>query len=313
MLDNQPEPGDRDMASVTAVRPVGLSKRRDVDNWFIEPVTRAWFQAYVESGATTKEFAIPGTRVRASWAGDCARSLAYHVAGVEETDPATVADCWRFNVGTLVHEHIQAAVMAAFPGSQSEVKVSIGEDGSGHMDMLIIKPDGSRVSAEIKSINGTGFRRMMSPNGEGMRIKYLLQGALNAAAMDPVPDELLIAVFSLECMSPGEARKAGVTDEYNRFAGQWSYSPEVFLPIAERELKRMNRVIELVDEGPQGYLNVPRLIPDPELPRHEVVNPAKGTIETKDRDNRSTGLGWVWQCTYCPFQTQCTEDKEAGN
>lgn len=296
-----------------ATRVPPLPTRPDRDTWFIEPVVAEWWQSYVDSGALEKEHAIPGTRLRASWAGDCARALAYHVKGVEITDPPTVADVWRFNIGTLLHNHIQASIMAAFPGSQIEVKVRFSEDGSGHMDLLVVRPDGTTVSVEVKTINGTGFRRMMQPGGEGMRVKYLFQGAINAAAMDPQPDELVVAVFSLECLSPGEAGKLQVRNEYERFACQWTYPKQTYTAIAEREIRRMQRVVELVDESDDGYLNVPRLLPDPKLPKHRVSNPSKGTLSILDRSGENEiGKGWAWNCGYCSFQQQCIEDHEAG-
>lgn len=295
------------MAATTTISRMAQQKP-DRDNWFIEPVVAGWWEEYVGGGNMQKDFALPGSRFRASWAGDCSRSLAYHLAGVEETDPPTVADAWRFNIGTLLHEHVQATVERAFPGSSSEVKVRIGTDGSGHMDMLVVKPDGKRVSVEIKTVNGFGFKKMVGE--EGPRIKYVMQGALNAAAMDPIPDELVIAVFSLECMSPGEARKHGLNDEYRRFAGQWTFDQETFLPIAERERNRVEAIMAKVDA--EGPTSVRRIIPDPSLPRHVVINPDKGLLELRDARGEAVGLGHTWHCGYCPFQTQCCEDAERG-
>lgn len=279
----------------------------DEESWFVAPVVLDWWKDYVDSGRTSKEFAIPGTRVRASWAGDCARAIAYHVAGVEESNPITVADAWRFNVGQMVHDQVQAKIEAAFPGSVSEVKVSIGEHGSGHMDMWVVRADGRTVSVEIKTVNGTGFRRMVDArNPEGPRVKYVMQGALNAANHDPLPDELLIVVFSLECMSEKQASMNNVTSEYQKFSAQWTFTKEEYLDIAHYEQQRLERIVTLVDSHGPGA--VPRMMPDPSLPQHLVVNPKRGVINLHDKDGFVVGTGHVWQCNYCSFQDHCDND-----
>lgn len=294
------------IASPTA-RALRAHVRPDEDNWFIEPVVADWWQAYIDGGNLEKEFAIKGSRIRASWAGSCAKSIAYHLAGVEISNPPTVANAWTFNLGTMIHDHVQAQIEKRYPGARSEVKVGIGEHGSGHMDMWVTRPDGRTVSVEIKSINGTGFRRMLdAQKPEGVRVKYVLQGALNAAHHDPQPDELLIAVFSLECMSPTVATKNGISTEYRRFAAQWSFSKEEYIAIAQDELRRLERVVELTDK--HGPAAVPRVIPDPALPLHLVTNPSKGILTTTDSNGNVNGTGYTWHCAYCPFQDFCDND-----
>lgn len=290
--------------SAPTARVLRAHMRPDDDNWFIAPVVADWWQQYQDDGLLDKPFAIAGSKVRASWAGDCARAVAYHVAGVEETNPTTVADAWRFNIGQLIHDRVQEQIERTYPGSKSEVKVAIGDFGSGHMDMWVVKPDGRTVAVEIKSVNGFGFRKMVQRvNPEGVRVKYVMQGALNAMAHDPQPDELLIAVFSLECMSPKEAVFNGLESEYRRFSAQWTFSKEEYLTVAEDEFRRLERIVELTER--QGPLSVPRIIPDPGLPQHLVVNPKRGVITTHNQDGEMVGTGHVWQCAYCSFQDHC--------
>lgn len=279
----------------------------DDDPWFIVPVVEDWYREYVAQGLTEKAFALPGSKVRASWAGDCAHAVALHVAGVEPTDPPTVADAWRFNIGTLVHEQVQAAIEKAFPGSRSEVKVRIGEHGSGHMDLWVVKPDGETWSVEIKTINGTGFRRSTSRRDpEGVRIKYAMQGALNAYSHDPQPDHLLIAVFSLETMSTKEADKNLLPDEYSRFAAQYTFTRDEYTTLALDEIARLERIVTVTEERGSDY--VPRLIPDPFLPHHKVRDPRKGLLSVLDDNDREIGIGHTWHCGYCPFQSHCCEE-----
>ncbi len=283
-------------------------KRPDNDPWFIAPVVQGWWENYQDDGQLDKPHALPGSRVRASWAGMCARRIAYGVANIEETDPTTVADAWRMNIGTLLHDHIQKAIIKAFPGSEAEVKVPLlGGVGSGHMDLMVKMPDGKRISCEIKSVNGFGFKKMVSSsNPEGPRLSYMLQAALNAAAMDPLPDEMVIAVFSLECISPSEAQKNSIRSEYGRFSAQWSFTQEEFLAIAAEESARLNRIVELVDES--GPVAVPRIIPDPTMPSHVVIRPDRGLLALKGENGEDIGTGFTWHCGYCSYQTRCSED-----
>ena len=295
-------------------------RRPDTDNWFTEPVVAGWYDRYVAEGNTEKPHAIADTRMRASWAGDCARALAYHFAGLEESDPPTVADCWRFNIGTLLHEHVQRTIIEAFPGSEAEVKVLLTDtDGSAHMDLQVVRrvPWADRPwrsAVEVKTINGTGFRRFISlRNPEGPRYKYVMQAALAASSQDPLPDDLVVAVFSLECLSPKETRVQGVTDEYQRFAAQWTFSQEEFLAIAAREKARINRAIELVDARENGWEDVPRKQPDPTMPNHVMTDPSTGTYRLVDDRGQVYGSpGHTWQCEYCPFLSMCDDFAKQG-
>lgn len=298
---------------------VNLNREPDPHPWFVLPVVAEWWEQYQQVPDNLDlPMAVPGTRFRASWAGDCSRALAYRFAGYEETDPITVADAWRFNIGTLLHQHVQQAILKAFPGSEVELKIKLRDlNGSAHLDVKVVRPDFATgevitTAVEVKSINGTGFRRMADKrNPEGVRVKYVVQGALSAFSMDPLPDELLVAVFSLENMSPAEAKKNGITDEFRRFAAQWTFTQPEFIAIAQREIKRINGIMEKTDaEGPRS---IRRIIPDPKLGKHVVISPVKGIVERQDDLGKSLGTDYTWHCGYCPFQKQCVADTEFDN
>lgn len=275
----------------------------DPDPWFVKDVVDQWWQEYRDSGELDLDFAIPGSRVRASWAGMCARRIAYSVAGIEESDPTTVVDAWRFNIGSMLHEVAQKIAAEKYPGAKIELKVAVGDIGSAHVDLLVTLPDGRTVLIEIKTINGYGFKRMFGPDGEGPRFGGVVQAALAAIHMDPPPDEIVLAVFSLECISPYEAAKLGIKGEYQRFAAQYTFTREEYEPVGREEYVRLERIVELVDKN--GWEFVPRIIADPNLPPHEVVLPSKGTIVIKDNAGNRLGTRTTWHCNYCNFQSQC--------
>ena len=299
------------MATAAATAAILTTHRRpDKDNWFIAAVVEDWWQDYVDSGKLERDFAIPGSRVRASWAGMCAKRIAYEIHGVEITNPKTVADAWRFNIGSILHDHIQGFVQKRFPDSLVEVKVQIGEHGSGHMDVLVSRKDGEverRISIGLTTVNGFKYKQLVSR--EGPAHEAVMQGALNAASMDPPPDELMIAYFSLEVISPKQfLTMRGLTSEYNRFAAQWTFTREEYEQIARDELHRLNRIVALVDEHGPGA--VPRIIPDPDLPPHIVTEPLKGNYVITQGSGRGAP-GWAWQCGYCPFKSKCADDLDA--
>lgn len=278
-------------------------KTPDPDPWFVKAVVDEWWQEYRDAGRLELDFAIPGSRVRASWAGMCARKIAYMVAGIEESNPTTVADAWRFNVGSMLHEMAQGVAERKFPGARIEAKVALADIGSAHVDFLVTKPDGTTSLIEMKTINGYGFKRMFGPNGEGPRFGGVVQAALAAIHMDPPPDEIVLAVFSLEVISPVEAAKLGIKGEYARFAAQYTIPRELYQRVGEEETQRLHRIVELTDRD--GWEFVPRIIADPNLPPHEVVLPSKGTIVVKNDMGVKVGVRNTWHCNYCGYQDQC--------
>jgi hypothetical protein len=284
----------------------------DPDDWFVRPVVEAWYDQYIADGNDHRAFAIDGTRWRASWAGSCARQVAYNVAGVEVTNPVTVADAWRFNIGSMLHDHIQKVVLDRWPGSQIEVKVRVGDDGSGHADCLVVTDEGERVAVEIKSINGTGFKtstigKSKGALPDGARVSAILQGALCAASMDPPADKLVVAYFSLENISTFVAKN--LPTETRRFAAQWTFTRDEFMVLAADEARRLDRIVTIVDK--LGPANVPRIIPDPNLPPHRVADPATGLLHIIDPETGDfLRKDRTWMCDYCSHREQCIDDSQ---
>lgn len=280
-------------------------KHPDSDPWLIKAMLSTWWERYLANGEDSRPHAFPDSRIRASWAGKCARYIAYQVAGIEESNPVTVADAWRFNVGNLVHDAIQPIVLELFPGSEAEYKVRILDIGSGHVDILLVMSDGQTVVVEIKTINGHGYRRMFGEYGEGPRYQGVVQACVSAANIEPRPTAVILVVLSLEIMSPAEAAKNNVRGEYMRFAAQWTFTQEEYEAVANDELVRWQRIIELVDRD--GVELVPRIIPDPNMPHHEIIRPRDGSYQAKDEMGNPLNIRKTWHCNYCGYQDMCQE------
>lgn len=327
---------------------------------FMLPITDAWLEIYLESGADSLEFAIEGSRFRGSWAAKCARAMGYEIlhrdaemnlakieamkdtakgmgrklllqaqaelARWEPTEPMTITNYWTFALGTHVHEDVQRAMERAYPGVEIEIKVTLEPDINGGSTVdarltfdkkqaeawsLPLRPgkDTYVICWELKSINGFGFKNSASGfkgAPQGPRHSAVVQGALAATASDA--DLLIVSYWSLEQIGP-DLVKLVEWSEIGRFSAGWSFTPEQFRPIAEREHKRVNKIIEIVDGG---HLP-PRAIDDPEIPAGaRIVDPMKGskgmwTVVDKATDTISQ-TGQTWHCAYCNHRSHCNAD-----
>jgi hypothetical protein len=306
---------------------------------YVTHLAQVWHDRYDNSAP---DFVGTDDRWRASWSGMCARAVGYEiqlrdaqrlagdvdttnaadvrlaeelVASLAPTNPPTQADAWRFGLGTMVHDGLEDVIRDAWPGAKVEVKVDFRPvlAGGGHADIVIdedwketIGAEGKhrnfRTLIELKTINGFAFKAAATTfKGwpEGPRSSAVVQGAVNALGLNA--DRLVIGYLALELLSPDVARRNGV-DETGRFAAEWWYDRDEFVPIAEAELARVNKVLALVDD----HQTVPRQIPD--LPHGaRIVNPANGMWVVKDGDD-VVDTGTTWHCSYCRNQLRCLED-----
>jgi hypothetical protein len=258
-----------------------------------------------------------GTRVRHSDAGKCSRAIAFTAAGVPRSDPMDLPGVWVTSLGTLIHEAWQAALAEKFPDASIEAKLRIGGlDASGHADAVIDMPDVAmevgapdtsgyhppikRILFELKTCGGFSYKMKVGERGnpEGPSWEHKLQAALNGLAIDA--DEIVIGYIATEAISkPAAARKK--IGELTRFCAEWSYSREEFEPWAVAEQKRLQGILDLLDEGQLAA----RKFATPELPAgHEIVDPKTGRWEVK-RDDQIVDTGTFWACGYCSFQTVC--------
>lgn len=304
-------PIKKDLSELSAVSRTGGVP--PVANPVVVPVlAERWFAKYRDDGQTEKSKAIPQRRFRASWAAKrCDRSLHYALTDVAASDPATLADYWRFGLGTMVHEYLQDTFVDLFPDTDVEVPVDllpIGIDGSATVDMVINRGS-QRTVVEIKTINGFGFKKAATAfkgPAEGPRWSAVVQGALAAHALDA---DLIVAYLSLENLSPSIALSYGDGTTVGQFAAEWHFSREQVREIAEAEVVRINQVMEFADVG----VLPPRALHDPEVEEGATVaDPMKGSWLVRAGDV-VLGTGRTWMCDYCDHRQQCVADGEGGS
>lgn len=104
----------------------------------VQPVAEAWHRQYLASGDDEYLPAIAGRRFRASWAGmRCDRQVFYAMAGVERSEPLSMASVWRMKLGNLVHDELGNLMDALGDGWRTEIIVDLMPhcDGSAHADL----------------------------------------------------------------------------------------------------------------------------------------------------------------------------------
>ena len=278
----------------------------------VEPDSRLILNRIGEFFTGSEAPSLPeGTQWRGSWAGGCTRKIAYDMKGVEQTNPPSPADFWRMGLGSIVHEHLNPALEHWLDTDKSvilheELSTQIGPNGWGHVDMVLELPDlNEKVVIELKTINGTGFKK--SIQGEGPRHSALLQGSLYANALDA--DLLVICYLSVELLSPGWATAKGF-DNLGRFGAEWHYTPDQFGPLGKQEQDRMEWIADLIFANDYEPNQIPRMFSesDPDIPAGAVINDPTNGAWTLTNGESLIARGRTWQCNYCSHQDRCIAD-----
>lgn len=178
-----------------------------------------------------------------------------------------------------------------------------------------------RIAIEVKTINGFGFKMAVGARGtaEGPRSGAIFQAALNGRALQA--DEVVVIYLSLECLSDRELdslvkKTGGEAAPHRKFLAEWTWSMGALDELVDRELKRLGKIIEMVDtyaldnngDGEvMGAPLPPRSIPLEMPAKGRVVDPSKGTWQVEVEGN-VMDAGTVWFCNYCDYQKRCIAD-----
>ena len=254
-------------------------------------------------------------RWRGSWAGSCARQVAYKTLHVEESNPSTLAEYWNMGLGSVVHELLEPAVqkwIANSPGltAEEEADVTFDSEGYGHVDLVLKTEEGKTIVCELKTINGFGYKQAVE-NHEGPKHNHLLQGSLYARALNA--DMLVIGYLAKELISPSRAKAKGI-DDIGRFAAEWHYNQDEFMPLAIEEELRLSAITTEAHKHKDPTVIPPRFSKsDPDIPfPAEVIQPSRGRWELREVGIEGgfnvVNAGNTWQCNYCNYQERCGTD-----
>lgn len=277
--------------------------------------------------------------IRLGWGGKCARDIGYRLMGVEPSNPADLAGEWRMGLGTLVHEHLQAALVKAFPTASIEHVVGAEHDEvmglpvSGRTDVFLVENKDvspllpgvvsihpKRIAIEVKTVNGFAFKKQIGAGAgpaEGPRSGAIFQAALNGRALGA--DEVTVVILSMECLSDQALRSfvakvGGEPRPDRKFVAEWTWPMADLDEMVDRELKRLAKIMEMVDARLAEPTEIAPLPPLPprsiplEMPaRARVTDPSKGTW-LLEVDGNAIQAGSTWMCGYCDYHDQCIAD-----
>lgn len=276
----------------------------DPEPRFIGVLADAWQTASDERG---KAHVSSGRAFRHSDAGKCARALSYKAAGIPQSDPMDLTGVWNVTLGQQLHDAWQEQMLLRYADHEG-VTVSIevecdteGVDSIGFIDAVIYNElIDFRTAYELKSIGGFGYKAAVGKArrgsvAEGPKSDHLLQGALNALAIDA--DELVIGYLSKECISANVGKGMG---DLARFCCEWTFTREQFEPLAKMEAARVAGILSLVFDG---QLAARKMLDMP--PGAEITDPSTGAWVQTASDGAVLDAGSAWNCNYCSWQSLC--------
>ena len=244
-------------------------------------------QANAEKGKKAQAFNTP---FRYSDAGKCERQMAYSFLGLEGEPfdgPSTLVT----ELGTMIHEWIQEAILRRYPEATFEGKSQV-VTSSGHFDGIVPDVPGlGKVLLEFKSMGGTAYSKSIGAGQRGMnapggpRYSAILQSALNAQANGC--DTIIIGHIALEAISRQKAGRLELP-EWNRCISEWIIPKEVWEPLADAEIARQ---LTILDE-----LRMDR------LPPRLAINDSGAEEHLNPETDKS------WQCVYCSYRETCITD-----
>jgi hypothetical protein len=236
-----------------------------------------------------------GTKFRFSDALACPRKMVFNALGVEVTEPIDAPGVHVTNLGTILHEQVQAGIKAKYPDAEFELKGQVGPT-SGSCDGVVTEKDGTRVLLELKTKGGFAFKKAIGVNGykrkgpEGPAPSAIVQAGLNARAHNC--SVVVIMYMATEGVSKNAARVLGLSDN-DRFLAEWRLEETEWGPMVDAELVRLE------------FLE--RAVKSKYIPQGEMFDDAKWEwVNVAPKDSYEP-----WVCTYCSFRTACV-NYEAG-
>jgi hypothetical protein len=230
-------------------------------------------------------------RLRASWAGQCARKIGFELLAYPP-DLETEGKSLRiFRAGDDIHDLIQSALIKEY-GIDIEVPsdwwptLDLGCNLDGHSTELLIAgyTTPKRTGIEIKSMAPYGFEIATGQRARGElpgpKFEHVLQSGLGSLA--PALDaEQIWIIYVNKATSDIADWIIGVDEPLSHLGGR------TVRDMVAAELRRMAGILSRIDNG-----ELPRAV----IPEYGVVQnpPAKGS------------KGQPWACRYCSFQPTCS-------
>ncbi len=212
-------------------------------------------EAAVGSVPSSAYAIVANAPMRASWAGMCERQISYMLSAEPASDagPDPAREI-AFAVGHAIGDLIARALRDLYPEGAPEAEGVIGQAGDGR-PLIGCHADYATATDlwEIKTMKSYAFGLALQ---RGVQDHHLTQAALGAKALGATQVHLVY-----------------VDKDQGRLA-EWAYGPDVWQPMAEREVARFAAI----------WSALPKLgAPIDEARKH-------------------------WRCRFCAWATTCRED-----
>lgn len=235
-----------------------------------------------------------GTRLRASFAGNCSRQIGFEVLGVPRYEPIPPETLMAFNVGNRFHAVVQEILVDQLDAEIEVIATWKPEhDLSCHAD-AVYEFEGRRVAVEIKTISGYGFDlavgNKVSDDQYGPKPDQLTQGTMSALAPN-VEATFVHMIYINKDKGTIAEWMIGVDDVLPYHYGAMAPESSTITPrlMVMNEIQRMTGIVEnRIDQG---------MLPARVVPGYgKVGNPPS-------RNER----GDPWNCRYCGWQGYCVQ------
>lgn len=284
------------------------------DTLLMHQLAQAWYdKAMAEREPRSR--AIEDLPLRASELSvRCDRQYFYKLTEADESNPNDASNIWRFHLGQVVHDDIDAAILtgplayANGNGWKVEENVDLrpaGIPGSAHGDAVHFTDDVADIVGEFKSVPGFTFKST-STNfkgpPEGPKWEHIMQAAFTAVALNV--ERILVGYVSLENISPKVARSLGL-DQFGKFTSEWQYDTVDWVDAVTLEAARQNRLLRTAQRNERPA----RTLSTPNIPAGAFVDdPKRGDWLLTDANGDLKRTGTTWMCDYCNFRDLCLDD-----
>lgn len=233
---------------------------------------------------------------------DCDRAVQYAMTRTPATNPPTVADLYRFNVGRLVHDWVESGGWPA--GAEHEPPFTWYATDDAGEEYALVAGHGDTLAEgwayEFKTVNGTTFKRSIEEGPSDGHVRQLAAAAIAHGAKGGT-----IVYVATELVSVAKAGKLGISD-FDRFLRAWAYDRATLDHIWGEEEDHLVAILEATTLGRLVARKVGRPVVAGQTRSQAIVNdPATGKGRlVRDGQVTSTPMS-VWQCGYCRWQGRC--------
>jgi len=237
-----------------------------------------------------------GTLMRVSDTGSCLRQRGFAAAGIPECEEIDGPTLLAFQLGTSIHESLQAAVARVWPDAEIETPIDLRSTGvslSGHTDG-VIDVDGGIV-LEFKTVGSWAAKNVWL---NGPKREHVAQAALYAMGVEA--EAVLMVYVAKEKAWASKELPSGIAPGDMR---EW------LLPMHQADYRLGDlSPYELAQQELEWFAEVEQSVKEGFLPRAQAPND-DGDLEFVEYPGPYgvQSKGGYWGCRYCRHNQTCAQ------